>query len=146
MNRLSKEDLAQMNRDYFQSLDKEKLVEVAGNLHALAVEQIEKLEQNSSNSSLPPSSDQFRSSYKGQLEEKQQARSETSETQSKQEDREVSEENEKPKTNGFGKRLPGKQVGARLLTLLVFRRFCGKLFVFFFVCGKTAGTAVFPQK
>jgi hypothetical protein len=46
MNRLSKEDLAQMNRDYFQSLDKEKLVEVAGNLHALAVEQIEKLEQN----------------------------------------------------------------------------------------------------
>ncbi|WP_199784809.1 hypothetical protein [Nostoc sp. 'Lobaria pulmonaria (5183) cyanobiont'] len=54
MNRLSKEDLAQMNRDYFQSLDKEKLVEVAGNLHQLAVQQLEKLEQNSSNSSLPP--------------------------------------------------------------------------------------------
>jgi hypothetical protein len=53
MNRLSKEDLAQMNRDYFQSLDKQKLVEVAGNLHTLAVEQLEKLEQNSSNSSLP---------------------------------------------------------------------------------------------
>ncbi|MEH1849831.1 MAG: hypothetical protein V7L25_33860 [Nostoc sp.] len=34
MNRLSKEDLAQMNRDYFQSLDKEKLAEVAVNLHA----------------------------------------------------------------------------------------------------------------
>jgi transposase len=60
MNRLSKEDLAQMNRDYFQSLDKQKLVEVAGNLHKLAVEQLEKLEQNSSNSSLPPSSDQFK--------------------------------------------------------------------------------------
>jgi transposase len=43
MNRLSKEDLAQMNRDYFQSLDKQKLVEVAGNLHKLAVEQPEKL-------------------------------------------------------------------------------------------------------
>jgi len=28
MKRLSKEDLAQMNRDYFQSLDKQKLVEV----------------------------------------------------------------------------------------------------------------------
>jgi IS1 family transposase len=113
MNRLSKEDLAQMNRDYFQSLDKEKLVEVAGNLHALAVEQIEKLEQNSSNSSLPPSSDQFRSKEKGQLEEKQQARSETSETESKQEDKEVSEESEKPKTKGFRKKLPGKQKGAK---------------------------------
>ncbi|QLE43810.1 hypothetical protein FD723_27475 [Nostoc sp. C052] len=28
MNRLSKEDLSQMNQNYFQSLDKEKLVEV----------------------------------------------------------------------------------------------------------------------
>lgn len=46
-----------MNRNYFQSLDKEKLVEVAGNLHAFAVEQLERLEQNSRNSSKPPSSD-----------------------------------------------------------------------------------------
>ena len=30
---LSKDDLAQMNRDYFQSLEKERLVEVADNLH-----------------------------------------------------------------------------------------------------------------
>ena len=45
--------LGQMNRDYFQSLDKEKLVEVAENLHAFAVEQLERLEQNSSNSSSP---------------------------------------------------------------------------------------------
>jgi transposase len=57
MNRLSKDDLSQMSRDYFQSLDKEKLVEVAGNLHAFAVEQLERLEQNSSNSFKPPSSD-----------------------------------------------------------------------------------------
>ncbi|NJN11191.1 MAG: hypothetical protein HC836_40740 [Richelia sp. RM2_1_2] len=64
MNRLSKEDLAQMNRDYFQSLDKQKLVEVAGNLHKLAVEQLEKLEKNSTNSSLPPSSDRFKSKEK----------------------------------------------------------------------------------
>lgn len=54
MNRLSKDDLAQMNQDYFQTLNKEKLVEVAGNLHALAVEQLERLEKNSSNSSKPP--------------------------------------------------------------------------------------------
>lgn len=113
MNRLSKEDLAQMNRDYFQSLDKQKLVEVAGNLHSLAVEQIEKLEQNSSNSSRPPSSDQFRSTSKAQLEEKQEIGSEASETESKQEKKEVSEESDKPKSKGFGKKLPGKQKGAK---------------------------------
>ncbi len=33
MARLDKKDLAQMNEDYFQSLDKERLVEVAKNLH-----------------------------------------------------------------------------------------------------------------
>ncbi len=54
MNRLSKDDLTQMSREYFQSLDKQRLVEVAGNLHQLAVEQLERLEQNSSNSSRPP--------------------------------------------------------------------------------------------
>jgi hypothetical protein len=46
-----------MSREYFQSLDKERLVEVADNLHALAVEQLERLEYNSTNSSKPPSSD-----------------------------------------------------------------------------------------
>ena len=40
---LSKDDLAQMNRDYFQSLEKERLVEVADKLHQLAVEQWEKI-------------------------------------------------------------------------------------------------------
>jgi transposase len=57
MARLSKDDLVQMNRDYFQSLEKEKLVEVADNLHRLAVEQWEKINSNSSNSSQPPSGD-----------------------------------------------------------------------------------------
>ncbi|WP_273039846.1 hypothetical protein [Iningainema tapete] len=42
MQRLSKEDLAQMNEDYFKSLDKQRLVEVARNLHSLAVEQLER--------------------------------------------------------------------------------------------------------
>ena len=57
MANLSKEDLAQMNRGYFQSLSKERLVEVADNLHLLAVEQWEKINSNSDNSSQPPSSD-----------------------------------------------------------------------------------------
>ncbi len=57
MARLSKEDLAQMNRKYFQSLDKERLVEVANNLHLYAVEQWSKINSDSSNTNQPPSSD-----------------------------------------------------------------------------------------
>ena len=57
MTRLTKDDLAQMNRDYFQSLEPERLVVVTEKLHQLAVEQYERLEQNSHNSSRPPSSD-----------------------------------------------------------------------------------------
>lgn len=54
---LNKEDLAQMNEDYFKSLDKERLVEVAKNLHVLAAKLWEQQQQNSENSSQPPSSD-----------------------------------------------------------------------------------------
>ena len=57
MARLNKDDLVQMDKNYFQSLEKERLVEVAINLHQLAVEQWEKLEENSRNSSRPPSTD-----------------------------------------------------------------------------------------
>ena len=57
MARLNKDDLVQINQDYFQSLEKQRLVEVAINLHQLAIEQWERLEQNSHNSSRPPSSD-----------------------------------------------------------------------------------------
>ena len=52
---LNKEDLAQMNEDYFKSLDKERLVEVAKNLHVLAAKLWEQQQQNSENSSQPPS-------------------------------------------------------------------------------------------
>ncbi|MEH2275566.1 MAG: hypothetical protein V7K40_12460 [Nostoc sp.] len=97
MNRLSKEDLAQMSQDYFQSLDKQKLLEVAVNLHSLAVEQLEKLEQNSSNSSLPPSSDSLKSKEKLDTEV-QQIHSETSENKLEQE---VSEESKKPEKRDF---------------------------------------------
>ena len=57
MAKLNKDDLVQMDKNYFQSITKERLVEVAANLHQLAVEQCERLEQNSSNSSRPPSTD-----------------------------------------------------------------------------------------
>jgi NAD-dependent DNA ligase len=64
MARLSKVDLAQMGAAYFESLEQERLVEVAKNLYELAVEQLEKLELSSQNSSRPPSSD---TPYKGRI-------------------------------------------------------------------------------
>ena len=57
MAQLDKNDLAQMNEDYFKSLKKERLVEVAKNLHILATDLWEKQQQNSENSSQPPSLD-----------------------------------------------------------------------------------------
>ncbi|MTJ50985.1 transposase, partial [Dolichospermum sp. UHCC 0259] len=113
MNRLSKEDLAQMNRDYFQSLDKQKLVEVAENLHQLAVEQLEKLEQNSGNSSLPPSSDHFKSPKKSGLEEEDPSQESESQTELKQEKNLLSEEGTTPKNQELAKKKPGKQPGSQ---------------------------------
>lgn len=57
MAQLDQNDLAQMNEDYFKSLKKERLVEVAKNLHILATDLWEKQQQNSENSSQPPSLD-----------------------------------------------------------------------------------------
>ncbi|WP_017327097.1 IS66 family transposase [Synechococcus sp. PCC 7336] len=68
MARLSKADLEQMGEEYFRALDPERLVEVAKNLHGLAVEQLEKLEETSQTSSRPPSSDNPYHSSKRQEE------------------------------------------------------------------------------
>jgi hypothetical protein len=57
MAKLNKDDLAQMNENYFESLEKERLVEVAKNLHQLATDLWEKQQQSSENSSQPPSKD-----------------------------------------------------------------------------------------
>lgn len=57
MAKLDDNDLKQMNEGYFKSLNKERLIEVAQNLHQLATELWEKQQQNSENSSLPPSRD-----------------------------------------------------------------------------------------
>jgi len=116
MNRLGKEDLSQMGREYFQSLEKERLVEVASNLHKLAVEQLERLEKNSSNSSLPPSSDIFKNRERVIIDdgleeisvlEKSKCPEETSP------EKKESKETGKSTSQGFGKKPPGKQVGAK---------------------------------
>jgi len=54
---LYKDDLAQMGPDYFASLDHQTLVKVACRLHETAVELLERVHQNSQNTSRPPSSD-----------------------------------------------------------------------------------------
>jgi len=117
MNRLSKDDLSQMNRDYFQSLDKEKLVEVAGNLHAFAVEQLERLEQNSSNSSRPPSSDSpfVQEAVEVDSAKTVSANQEKSLTDTEDlEEKRVSDKQKDSSTSlGFEKKKPGKQLGAK---------------------------------
>ena len=86
MARLSKEDLAQMNRDYFQSLEKERLVEVANNLHLYAVEQWEKANSDSSNTSQPPSLDNPFEKKKKAAKEKQSRNSESKRKSGRQKD------------------------------------------------------------
>ncbi len=109
MAQLDKDDLAQMNEDYFKSLKNEKLVEVAKNLHQLATELWEKQQQNSENSSQPPSSDNPYSSNPTTEEKSQSPESELSQEKTKKNkgfDIIQRESNQNPK------RKAGKQPGA----------------------------------
>ena len=108
MAELDKDDLSQMNRSYFQSLSQERLVEVADNLHQLATELWEKQQQNSENSSQPPSKDNPYSSNKKPEAEQPSSESATAEIEQKQID-EVREKEKKKKS----KRKPGKQPGGK---------------------------------
>ena len=104
MGRLSKEDLTQMNRDYFQSLEKETLVEVAESLHQLAVEQWEKINSNSGNSSQPPSSDNpFKKSPS----------SKTSTQDSSKKAKKNQELKTEPSSESPPKKKPGRQLGSK---------------------------------
>lgn len=57
MERLTKDDLTQMDRGYFENLASEALIDLACRLRDFSVDLVERLEQNSKNSSRPPSSD-----------------------------------------------------------------------------------------
>jgi len=57
MDYLTKDDLAQIDRIYLQSLEKETVIDLACKLRDFSVALVERLEQDSSNSSKPPSSD-----------------------------------------------------------------------------------------
>src|SRR3954453_6853975 len=57
MTRKGPVDLYGMDRSFFEALSPEARVELLWRLHALAIEQAEKLDRDSTNSSRPPSSD-----------------------------------------------------------------------------------------
>jgi transposase len=114
MTRLTKEDLAQMDRRYLQALEHERLVEVACNLRDLAVEQVERLEQNSTNSSRPPSSDSpyQQGAEKGSAAKERKKQNPSVDNRSENDPGQVSIAAELPQPES-AKRSPGKQVGAQ---------------------------------
>ncbi len=103
---LNKDELKQMNRSYFQSLSQERLVEVADNLHQLATELWEKQQQNSENSSQPPSKDNPYSAKKKQEPEHPSSESESATVKTEQKQIDESREKEKKQKSS---RKPGKQ-------------------------------------
>ena len=103
---LNKDDLAQMNRSYFQSLSQERLVEVADNLHQLAKELWEKQQQNSENSSQPPSKN---NPYVNKPTREKESLNSESGQRSQNQTGERFEKKNQPKSS----RKPGKQPGAK---------------------------------
>ena len=110
MAQLDKDDLAQMNEEYFKSLNQERLIEVAKNLHQLATDLWEKQQQNSENSSQPPSKDNPYLNNQKQEPEHLSSESESAAVKTEQKLREESREKEKKKNSS---RKPGKQPGAK---------------------------------
>ncbi|NMF86377.1 IS66 family transposase [Nodosilinea sp. P-1105] len=128
MAQLDKADLEQMTDDYLQSLEPERLVTVAKNLRALAVEQLEKLEESSKTSSRPPSSDSpYQSTPKPDTETSPVAAeaessvlapsaegsSEAGAVDPKSDEGAPSAPPSSPGSKGFGRRSAGKQRGAQ---------------------------------
>ena len=110
MAKLDKDDLKQMNRRYFQSLSQERLVEVADNLHQLATELWEKQQQNSANSSQPPSKD---NPYASKLTTEESAQNSESESRSDQTEEHQREESTEKTQKKKSQRKPGKQPGGK---------------------------------
>jgi IS1 family transposase len=128
MAQLDKADLEQMTDDYLQSLGTERLVAVAKNLRALAVEQLEKLEESSKTSSRPPSSDSpYQSTPRsdteispaadeadsGDLAPLAEGSSEEAPVETKADEAESSAPAPPQGGQGFGRRPAGKQPGAK---------------------------------
>jgi len=114
MTRLTKDDLAQMDRPYLEALEHERLVDVACNLREFAVEQVERLEQNSTNSSRPPSSDSpYQKGAKGgSVANEAEKQSPSADDTDKKDTAQVSTPTDQSQPEP-AKRSPGKQPGAQ---------------------------------
>ncbi len=113
MEKLTKDDLAQMNRVYFEKLDQKTLIEVACRLLDFSVHLVERLEQDSQNSSKPPSSDNPYDKKKN----KDSASSDNDNENASEEDEKDAEKNssdlDENSKYDAPKRSPGKQPGAK---------------------------------
>jgi hypothetical protein len=111
MGLLTKKDLEQMNRPYFENLDHASLVNVANNLRDFGVELIERLEQNSINSSKPPSSDSPFDKGKKETSSELDGQ-ETAQKDTEGEDISSTDKSSESPQSDTPKRSPGKQPGA----------------------------------
>ena len=110
MAQLDKDDLVQMNEDYFKSLEKERLVEVAKNLHQLATDLWEKQQQSSENSSQPPSKD---NPYSSKVTTEESNPGSESGTELGQTELDKRDESSEPEKKQKSPRKPGKQPGGK---------------------------------
>lgn len=113
MEKLTKDDLAQMNRVYFEKLDKKTLIEVACRLLDFCVHLLERLEQDSKNSSKPPSSD---NPYDKNNNKDSESSDDDNENAPDEEEKDAEENSSDPDENpepDAPKRSPGKQPGAK---------------------------------
>ncbi|MCP4108972.1 MAG: IS66 family transposase, partial [Desulfobacteraceae bacterium] len=114
--KLAKDDLAQMNRPYFQSSEHECLVEAACDLPGFGTELPERLGQNSRNSSGPPSSDSpFEKGNENnpapsEPDEKDTLENDEKDTPGKDEKKQAGGDDRQP---GTEKRSPGRQPGSQ---------------------------------
>lgn len=116
MERLTKDDLTQMDRGYFESLAPEALIYLACRLRDFSVDLVERLEQNSKNSSRPPSSDSPYDKGTGKESESESEENDkdvcSEDENNSSEDDEHSDSDDPMQANDL-KRSPGKQPGAQ---------------------------------
>jgi hypothetical protein len=91
-----------MNENYFKSLEKERLEVVAKNLHILAKDLWEKQQQNSENSSQPPSKDNPYTSTPTVKESEHDFSRETGSSETLR--KEISKSSEKPNTKKLNRK------------------------------------------
>ena len=113
MEKLTKEDLAQMNRVYFEKLDQKTLIEAACRLLAFCVHLVERLEQDSKNSSKPPSSDNPYDKKNNKDSDSSDIDNEDSSEEKENDAKENSSDQDENSKSDGSKRSPGKQPGAK---------------------------------